>query len=314
VVAQISIRGLAQSFGEVRALDGIDLDVEGPGVFGLLGVNGAGKTTLMRILNGFLVATEGEARLFGEPVGPAAEGVRRRIGYLPQYPAFYKWMRAEEYLSFVGDLFGLPRRESKQVVARLLDQVGLGEAARRKIGGFSGGMKQRLGIAQALMGGPELLLLDEPVSALDPVGRKDVLELIEELGRTATVFMSSHILEDIQRVCERVAIVSKGRVVVDERTETLLERYARSSLLLVVRGEGGALRDRLRSEPWAEAVTAQEQTDGHALLQIDVTDVDVAGAAIPGVLAEAGASLVRFGTTDPTLEDVFMRIVGGSSS
>ena len=211
-MAAIRIAGLHKSFGQVRALDGLSLTVEPGSVFGFLGPNGAGKTTAMRILTGLAHADAGQAWIDGLEVTAGRRRVGSRIGYLPQDPSFYPWMTAREFIDHVGRVFGLPAGERVARTEELLRLVGLADAAGRRVGGYSGGMGQRLGIAQALVNRPPVLLLDEPVSGLDPAGRKDLLELIEHLRGQCTVFMSTHILADVERVCDTVGIINRGRM------------------------------------------------------------------------------------------------------
>ncbi|OGO15069.1 MAG: multidrug ABC transporter ATP-binding protein, partial [Chloroflexi bacterium RBG_16_48_8] len=225
-MSAIVLEGLQKTYGAIRALDGLDLTVETGAVFGFLGPNGAGKTTTLRVLAGVANPTAGKAWIEGIPVGPESK-VRGVVGYLPEEPAFYPWMRAREYLvDLIGGLYGLSQHEAGMRGDEMLALVGLEEAAQRRRGGFSRGMRQRLGLAQALMNRPRVLLLDEPVSALDPSGRRDILQMIKKLGEEATVFMSTHILNDVERVCDRIGIIDRGRLIALDKTEDLLGRHA----------------------------------------------------------------------------------------
>ena len=194
----IEITRLVKTFGDAVALDGIDLAVPQGSVFGFLGPNGAGKTTALRILTGLARPTAGEARILGVNVSAAGNIVRSRIGYLPDVPGFYPWMTAMEFVEFAGRLFGIQPTTLRERAESLLQMAGLSEV-KSKVGGFSRGMKQRLGIAQALINAPSVLLLDEPTSALDPIGRREVLEMIASLRGRTTVFFSTHILADVER-------------------------------------------------------------------------------------------------------------------
>ncbi len=217
---------LHKVFGEFTALDGLNLSVEEGTIFGFLGPNGAGKTTTIRILTGLAHSTSGKAWVMGKEVTSNGRDISRQIGFLPEEPAFYKWMTPPEFLDYVGRIFGLPATERSTRIKELLVVAGLEEAAKRKIGGFSRGMRQRLALAQALMNRPKVLFLDEPASALDPLGRKEVLDFIEQLRGQCTVFMSTHILADVERVCDTVGIINRGKLVTEAPREELLAQYA----------------------------------------------------------------------------------------
>ncbi len=310
--AALELEGLRHRFGALQVLDGIDLQIRGPGVFGFLGVNGAGKSTTMRILNGFLRPTEGRARVLGEPVGPDLVEVRRRIGYLAQTPAFHGWMTGAEVMSLTARLYDMDRARARSRIHELLERLDLSEAARRRTSGYSGGMRQRLGLAQALLPEPELLLLDEPVSALDPVGRMEVLDLIGTLGHRVTVFMSTHILADVERICDHVTILHQGRIVADEDTDAIRRRFARPSFLLVVDGQPGTLPEALQAAPEVERVEvlANEPASNVARLRLHAHDPDGVRRLVPGLLARHERALRDFSEEAADLEAVFMRIVG----
>ncbi|HEX6209156.1 MAG TPA: ABC transporter ATP-binding protein [Methylomirabilota bacterium] len=194
-----------------RALDGLTLAVQPGEVFGFLGPNGAGKTTTLKLLMQLVFPTSGSARILGRPAGDLA--VRRRIGFLPENPSFYDNLTGEELLGYFAGLFGYPAAERRARVARLLDEVGLGAERRLQLRKYSKGMVQRVGIAQALLNDPEVVFLDEPMSGLDPLGRRDIRSLILRLrDRGATIFFSSHILSDAEALCSRVAILARGRL------------------------------------------------------------------------------------------------------
>lgn len=309
----ISCRGLSRRFGEVVAVDRLDLEIEGPGLHGFLGANGAGKTTTLRMLVGLLRPSAGTIRLLGQD--PDAPELRRLLGYLPQEPAFYPWMRGDEYVEHVAAIYGIERREARRRAGDLLERCGLGaKARRRRIGGYSGGMRQRLGIAQALVGDPRLLLLDEPVSALDPLGRAEVLELLRELGRDRAVFMSSHILADVERICPRVTILADGRLIADEATAELKARTHRPGLEALIRGDGEALRRRLEALPGVRlaelAAAAEGDPAGSQRLRISCDAPEVAEVEVPRALLDAGARLLALAPREPSLEEVFIHLVG----
>ena len=306
----IRIEGLHKSFGEVQALDGLGLAVEPGSVFGVLGPNGAGKTTTIRILAGLARADAGQAWIDGLEVAADRRRIASRIGYLPQDPAFYPWMTAREFVDYVGRVFGLPARERLGRTNELLHLVGLAEVADRRVGGFSGGMGQRLGIAQALVNHPPVLLLDEPVSGLDPVGRKELLQLIERLRGQCTVFMSTHILADVERVCDTVAIIDRGRLLAEAPQQELLGRYAVPAFEVEVENglaeQLAAWTETLRSRSWVASVSLDRAT-----VRVVVNDVGIARRELLASALAEGLILDRYEMVRPSLEDVFLRLVEG---
>ncbi|HEY6056664.1 MAG TPA: ABC transporter ATP-binding protein, partial [Candidatus Limnocylindrales bacterium] len=304
----ISIHGLSKRYGSVRALDRLDLEVPTGSIFGFLGPNGAGKTTTLRLLTGLAHATSGSATVAGVPIGGTSGALARHIGYLDQDPRFYGWMRGRELLELVGRAYGLDGKELGTRVGDVLEIVGLTDAARRRIGGYSGGMRQRLGIGQAILHRPAVLFLDEPVSSLDPEGRHDILQIIERLRGTATVFMSTHILNDVERVCERVAILNYGRLVIDAPIDELLDRYAQPVYEIEPEAHQPAAIDRLtaaiQGRPWARQVRAEG-----GRLRVFVNDRHVAGTELVPLIAGTGVAVARFERARPSLEDVFLLLV-----
>jgi ABC-2 type transport system ATP-binding protein len=307
--AAISVRGLTKRYGSILALDSLDLQVPAGSVFGFLGPNGAGKTTTLRILTSLANADAGAAAIQGVPAGDGAPNRRGLIGYLDQDPRFHGWMRGRELLELVGSLYGMRGGELRARIDETLDVVGLADAGRRAIGGYSGGMRQRLGLAQAILNRPPVLLLDEPVSALDPEGRRDVLEVIRRLGGESTVLFSTHILNDVERVCDRVAILDHGRLVTEGPMDELLARYAKP--IYVVEPEAAderemaALAEQLRAVPGIASVEA-----GTAGLRVAAHDDAEVAARLLAAVATCGIPVVRFERQRPTLEDVFLQLVG----
>ncbi len=300
----IQIEALVKTYGAVRALDGLSLEVAPGAVYGFLGPNGAGKTTTMRILAGLAWPEGGQAWILDKPIGRKGTDVRALIGVLPEEPAFYGWMTVREYLrDFVAPLHGIKGRPASQRADELLAAVGLAEVADRRLAGFSRGMRQRIGLAQALIHKPPVLLLDEPVSALDPAGRKDVLDLVETLRGQTTILLSTHILADVERVCDVVGIIAKGRLIVQDKREDLLARYA-SPLIEVEAAEG--------FENWLEWARRQTfvtnlSVSNHTA-RILVKDVLRARQALLSALADQKISVTRFELVHPSLEDVFLRL------
>jgi ABC-2 type transport system ATP-binding protein len=306
VTAAIEIRGLTKVYGETRALDGVDLTVEEGSVFGFLGPNGAGKTTTLRMLTGLAHPTSGSVRILDSSATGATDEVRRQIGFLPDVPGFYEWMTADEFLRFAGGLFGLHGDVLEERVRVLLDLAGLSDVAQR-VGGYSRGMKQRLGVAQALVNAPRLLMLDEPTSALDPMGRKELLDMLASLRGRTTVFFSTHILADVERICDTVAILDRGKVVAQAPIDELKARYGASKVLVEVTRDVEEFAEELRGESWVAEVA--QGADG--TLELKVTDDEAAQERIPAMVAGRGIGLKRLEAGELGLEEVFVELVGG---
>ena len=299
--AAVALSNVRKTFAHAAALDGLTLTVPEGSVFGFLGPNGAGKTTTLRILAGLARPTTGSARVLGRDPGGDA---RALIGYLPDVPAFYKWMTATQYLRFAGRLFGLEGAALESRVASLLELAGLSEVTTR-IGGYSRGMKQRLGVAQALVNAPRLLLLDEPTSALDPIGRREVLDMIASLRGRTTVFFSTHILSDVERVCDTVAIIDRGHVVEQAGIDELRSRRGGLSRLVVEVDDPARLATLLKDQPWLRTLTSSESGG----LNLSVDDLAAAQREIPAVIARSGLALRRLESDELSLEDVFVGLI-----
>jgi ABC-2 type transport system ATP-binding protein len=306
---EVSTRGLTKRYRLDVALDHLDLDVPAGCVFGFLGPNGAGKTTTLRLLTGLSRPTAGSATVAGIDATTGGRALAERIGALDQDPRYYGWMSARELLTFVGRLYGLDGMALRTRVDEVLETIGLVDAAKRRIGGYSGGMRQRLGIGQAMLPRPAVLFLDEPVSSLDPAGRRDVLELIGRLRGTCTVFMSTHILNDVERVCDRVGILDHGRLVTEAPMDELLASHARPILELDPEPDQEAavatLAATVRGQAWTRDVRVE-----HGLIRVFVTDAERAAAEVLPLVVMSGVRLARFERVRPTLEDVFLALVG----
>jgi ABC-2 type transport system ATP-binding protein len=302
----IQVSGLTKTFGRNRALDAVDLSVEEGSIFGFLGPNGAGKTTMLRLLTGLARPTAGSVQILGQDVTSADNTVRAEIGFLPDVPAFYHWMTAKETLRFAGRLYGMAGPQLDDRVDLLLDVAGLGHVV-TKTGDYSRGMRQRLGVVQALINAPRLLLLDEPTSALDPMGRKDVLELIASLRGRTTVFFSTHILGDVERVCDSAAILDQGRVVAQAPIDELKNRYGKEKIVVVVTDGADALAAALTQREWVRSVTHGP----NGVIEVTVSDVKAAQHGIPAMVTTQGTGLSRLEVRETALEDVFIELVGG---
>ncbi len=295
--------GVHKTFGHRVALHDLTVRVEPGEVFGFLGPNGAGKTTAVKILAGLVRPTSGTARVLGYSAGdPRA---RRRLGYLPELFEFQDWATGEELLDFHARLAGMPKAQRRERIGVVLDQVGLGGRGRDKIGGYSKGMTQRIGLAQALLAHPALVLLDEPTSALDPVGRRDVRALIQAIrAEGVTVFLNSHLLSEVELVCDRVAIIDRGRVVRSGRLDELMGPVVHLRLDV----------DRV-DEPLLTALEKYGDLTDVAATSVTITVDDAAVAADVGELVvQKGYRLFALVPVQQSLEDVFVDLVHGETT
>lgn len=219
----LTIAKLKKRFGDKEVLKGVSLSVPEKSVFGFIGKNGAGKTTTMKAVLGLMEADEGEIYVAGEKVSYGQTKTNRHIGYLPDVPEFYNFMTAREYLTFCGEMAGMKKDEIKERCEEMLELVGL-SGEKHRIKGYSRGMKQRLGIAQALLGRPKLLICDEPTSALDPVGRKEILDILMAVKEETTVIFSTHILSDVERICTDVAFLNDGQIIMQGKMSDIKEK------------------------------------------------------------------------------------------
>jgi ABC-type multidrug transport system ATPase subunit len=280
------VDGLSKTYaGGVRALDGVSLEAE-PGLFGLLGPNGAGKTTLMKILATLLVPDAGSARLDEVDILRDPEAARRRLGYLPQEFGLYASFTAEQMLAYLAALKGVPSRKRAATVGELLERVNLGDVGGRKLGGFSGGMRQRFGIAQALIGGPRLVIVDEPTAGLDPEERSRFLDLLAEVAGDAVVILSTHIVDDVAAVCDRMAVLDAGR-------------------LAAVATPAEAIRS-IEGRVWEATLPRGAAADG---LRVVSSRVSGDGVRLR-VLGDGASPGEGFEPATPNLEDFYFSLVG----
>jgi ABC-2 type transport system ATP-binding protein len=308
MTAAIELHGLTKRYGRVEALTDLTLEVPNGSVFGFLGPNGAGKTTALKLLAGLTRATSGSAAINGVPVNVQG-GHRSEFGYLAQDPRFYGWMSGRETLEYVARLH--PARRAARSADDLLALVGLADAADRRTGTYSGGMRQRLGIAQALAGDARVLLLDEPAAALDPIGRRDVLELMERLRGETTIFYSTHILDDVQRVSDGVAILDRGRLVVSAPTADLLRRVSGASLSVILIGATQSTKAALAALSGVVDVAETARTGSESHYRVAVSDGATAAvqAAVMRTAASSGLVVASNQPEGIDLEAAFLRIV-----
>jgi ABC-2 type transport system ATP-binding protein len=308
----IETTGLSKAFKGVQALKNLDLHVHPNSIFAFLGPNGAGKTTTIKLLLGLIRPTGGSARVFGLDIGRDSVAIRSRIGYLPQDPRFYEHMTAREVLRFTaGFFFRGPKDQVEKRVANTLELVGLQDKADRPIKSFSGGERQRLGIAQAQVNYPDLLILDEPAASLDPQGRHDVLEVMERLRKHSTIFYCTHILSDVQRVSDTVAILNHGELVAYGSINELLAGGEGIVYEIGLRGDVESARARVSGQPWVTGIRAKPQ-DGMVQWWVNVADGVLAEARLLRLLLEDPSLVVtEFHRKERELEEVFLSIVEG---
>ena len=304
----IETSGLGKRYRGVEALADLTLQVPSGSIFGFLGPNGAGKTTTLKILAGLSRASAGRATIGGVPVTMQGKH-RARVGYLAQEPRFYGWMTGRQTLAYVASFF--PAGSRRRGNGELLELVGLAAAADRPTKTYSGGMRQRLGIAQALVGDPAVVLLDEPAASLDPLGRRDVLDLMQGLRGETTVFYSTHILDDVQRVSDHVAILDHGRLVASAPTAALMGEFRATTLRVGLLGATSETEAALSSLRDVTAVSVVGR-DGDEW-RFDVTPVEGstrrAQDAVMRFAADAGLTLVSNRQEELNLEEVFLSIV-----
>jgi ABC-2 type transport system ATP-binding protein len=305
----VHTEGLAKHFGDVKAVRSADLRVPRNSIFGFLGPNGAGKTTTLRMLVGLLTPTAGRGTVLGCDIEGDTLELRRQVGYLPQQPRFYPDLSARDTLRFAARFFYRDGAGVDKRIDDLLDMAGLGSRADRPVGVFSGGERQRLGIAQAQLHSPQLLILDEPAAGLDPIGRRDVLRLLAELRSETTVLYSTHILDDVQRVSDTVAIITNGDTVAHAPIEQLLAGADGTVYRLVTRGPTDPIQGELETQPWVQQVDVT-QVDDLASWTVSVNDETLADRHLLRlVLARSDVDVTEFGRQRFDLEDAFVRIV-----
>jgi ABC-2 type transport system ATP-binding protein len=302
--------GLTKSYKGVDVVKSLDLHVPRHSIFGFLGPNGAGKTTTMKMLLGLIQPSSGSGTLFGLDIKKDSPAIRARIGYLPQDPRFYEHMTARETLRFaIHFFFKGPQVEVEGRIEEMLVLVGLTGKADRPIKGFSGGERQRLGIAQAQIHEPELLILDEPAAALDPLGRRDVLKILDGFRETTTVFYSTHILDDVQRVSDTVCILNNGEIAAQGPINQLLAGNSGPSFTVEIDGDANRARMLLLAQSWVDDVVLSQKTES-ATLKVIVTDARTAETQLQRVLLTDDNLVIRhFARNREDLEDFFVQLV-----
>lgn len=318
----VDVNSLVKTYGPLRALDGLTFQVKRGEIVGLLGANGAGKSTLMKVLNCYLNADGGTARVAGVSVDEDPVGVRRHIGYLPENAPLYTEMRVKDFLYFVANMRGLPRARQKERIDWAVESCGLLPKYMANIGTLSRGFRQRVGIAQAILHDPELLILDEPTSGLDPIQLIEIRRLIMDIGKTNTVFFSTHIMQEVEAVCNRTVVISKGKLVADGTPADLKAKYAEKGRVTArIRNvTPEAVRKALEGLPGVKKVEARTLTDlGIVECTLSVSedgqapsqkDLSHAAERFFQVAREEGWTVADLHTEGMTLEDAFLKAAG----
>jgi ABC-2 type transport system ATP-binding protein len=299
-VPLLQVDQLTKHYGAKQAVSRLTFNVLEGRCLALLGPNGAGKTTTLQMLSGLLSPSSGTIGF----EGTNAQDIRQSIGYLPQYPAFYNWMSGKEFLEFTGKLAHLPQKEAVRRASEILERVGMKDAAKRRIGGYSGGMKQRLGLAQAIIHRPRLLILDEPVSSLDPIGRSEVLQLMQELKQETTLLFSTHVLHDAEAICDDVLIISDGQIVLNGEWSTIMLENQQPVISIVISSNHVSWLNSLSNKPYVKEIEIQ-----HNSAKITVNDLELAKVDLLRGIVDTGISITKFEVAHTTLEDLFMKVV-----
>ncbi len=293
--------GLTRRFGDLTAVDGLSFAVKPGRLVGFVGPNGAGKTTTLKMILGLISPDEGRVFRFGREADRRDMESLSRIGYVPDVPSFPEWMRPLEFLEYIGGFFSRDRGAVREKAEEMLRAFGLEGLRKRKVEGFSRGERQRLGMAQAMMGDPELLVLDEPTSGLDPLGRYEVITYIERMKGRAAVLVSTHLLEDVERICDDVLMIDRGRKILDASLEEVKSRWGGNVLTVEVAAGADRLAASLAGMPWAKGISRR----GDAL-EVAVSDMGTARREIPAAVAGLGLELVRFEGRPPRLEEIYI--------
>lgn len=310
----IEIENLVKCYGKNTAVNGISFTVNDGEVLGFLGPNGAGKSTTMNIITGYLSSTSGSVKVNGHDILEEPDEAKKNIGYLPELPPLFLDMTVLEYLNFMSDLKQVPKKDRKEQLAKILSMVKLVDVADRLIGNLSKGYKQRVGIAQALIGDPNIIILDEPTVGLDPQQVIEIRKLIKFLAKKHTVILSSHILSEIQAVCDRVVIINKGKVAaVDTITDLAAKLSGNSKLLVSFKGADKPAINALKAVPGVLDARTRIVSDGITELEVIVSNKEGGDvrSSIFYAFARNNWPILEFRSLDPTLEEVFLNITNG---
>ena len=303
-MAVLSFDKVSKSFGTLPVLKELSFEVEEGSVFGFIGKNGAGKTTAMKLALGFLPLDGGEISVLSKKVSYGDTKINKSVGYLPDVPEFYGYMTPKEYLRLCGNIAGMDKSDIEKKTAELLSLTGL-EKADRRIQGFSRGMKQRLGLSQALLSSPKLLICDEPTSALDPAGRKEMLDILARIKYQTTIIFSTHILSDVERICDRIGVLDGGRLILSGSLSKIKDTYRKDSVKLTFDTPKSAtgFYELLKKFPNASNITISEQE-----VTLSLSDYKNTGNSLLKLAAESAFPVQKFELLEPTLEDVFLEV------
>lgn len=305
-MAILELNHVSKRFGELEVIKDLSFSVQEHSIFGFIGKNGAGKTTTMKMILGFLTSDGGDIRVCGEKVSYGNTKTNRNIGYLPDVPEFYGYMKPKEYLNLCGEVTGLKKEVIASRSKELLTLVGL-DGVNRRIKGFSRGMKQRLGIAQALLNEPKLLICDEPTSALDPVGRKEILDILSLAKERTTVVFSTHILSDVERICDSIGVLDQGKLVLQGTVSDIKEEYRKDTVQLEV----GA---KVNVEQLAAGLKKLSSVSGSSItgnrIDINLKNAEKSGPEIMAYLVKENIPVIKYEIMEPSLENVFLEVIG----
>lgn len=305
----IDISHLTKRYGEHTAVSDLSLNIESGKIYGFLGPNGAGKSTTMNIITGYIAATEGTVKIDGFDILKQPEEARKCVGYLPELPPLYMDMTVEEYLKFVADLKKIPKQEKRQSIAEVMELTKIADVKNRLIRNLSKGYRQRTGFAQAVLGYPKVIILDEPTVGLDPKQIIEIRELIQSLGKKHTVILSSHILSEVREVCEHIFILSKGRLVASDTTKHLIHKMSGDSQVsLLLKGEKGAVENVLNQVELGEYTFAENSESGCCRVIVKAQKkADIREQAFYA-FADAKIPILEMGTSGRSLEEVFLEL------
>ncbi|PKJ55580.1 ABC transporter ATP-binding protein [Bacillus sp. SN10] len=297
---KLEIKNVTKSFKGKIAVNNFSMELQAGECVGLIGPNGAGKSTLIKVISDITNPTAGEVLLNGIKISK----MKSEIGYLPQYPNFFHWMTARETLTFMGQLSGVKKEELSKSIPKMLEKVGLKGEENAKVSTFSGGMKQRLGIAQALLHKPSLIVMDEPVSALDPIGRREVLNLIEEIKKDTTILLSTHILSDAEEICERFVIIKDGTKIEDTTIAELLHCNRENKLMIEITAKDQKWIEVVKKLPYVKNIEVVGLR-----IKVKVQSIEINKNMLLQNAIEHKVDIVKFEMSNDTLEEIFLKLV-----